>query len=84
MPIQVNIKSKILSDITNNDLLQVTIVDYLINPNIYNQKVMKQLIKLYPHFEDIIKEIFNSKIIKYKNITKDDNNSIVKCDVFIL
>jgi hypothetical protein len=84
MPIQVNIKSNILSDITNNDLIQVTIVDYLINPNIYNQKVMKQLIKLYPHHEDIIKEIFNSKIIKYRNIIKNDNNSIIQCDVFIL
>ncbi len=83
MPILVNIKSKILSNMTNNDSIQVTIVDYLLNRQVYHKKVLLQVIKLYPQYELEIRNLFNSKNIKYRNIIKNTNNWIIQCDLFI-
>ena len=83
MPILVNIKSKILSNLTNNDSIQVTIVDYLLNRQVYHKKVLLQMINLYPQYELEIRNLFNSKNIKYRNIIKNTNNWIIKCDLLI-
>ena len=83
MPIEVKIYSLPISNITHQQPTIVSIIDHLNNKNIYIRKIFKELIKEYPVYAEIIKQIFNPDNCKIYNITKNSGSFVISMDLVI-
>jgi hypothetical protein len=86
MPIEVKIYSLAISNISHQQPTIVEIIDHLNNKNIYIRKIVKELIKLYPIYAEVIKEIFMTVGLnncKIYNINKNIGGFVNKIDFII-
>ena len=83
MPIEVKIYSLPISNITHQQPTIVSIIDHLNNKNIYIRKIVRELVKEYPIYAEIIKEIFIVDICKIYNITKNEGGFVISMDIVI-
>ncbi len=86
MPIQVKIYSLAISNITKQQPTIVEIIDHLNNKNIYIRKIVKELIKEYPIYAEVIKDIFMTVGLnncKIYNIIKNQAGFVNKIDLLI-
>ena len=86
MPIEVKIYSLVISNISHQQPTIVEIIDHLNNKNIYIRKIVKELIKQYPIYAEVIKEIFMTvgpNNYKIYNINKNIGGFVNKIDLII-
>ncbi len=86
MPIEVKIYSLAISNISHQQPTIVEIIDHLNNKNIYIRKIIKELIKEYPIYAEVIKDIFMTVGInncKIYNITKNIGGFVISMDLII-
>ncbi len=85
MPIEVKIYSLAISNITHQQPTITYIIDHLNNKNIYIRKITKELIKEYPLYAEVIKDIILHSInnCKIYNIVKNNGGFVISMDLVI-
>jgi hypothetical protein len=85
MPIEVKIYSLAISNISHQQPTIVSIIDHLNNKNIYIRKIIKELIKEYPIYAEVIKDIFMNIGLNCKiyNITKNMGGFVISMDLIL-